>query len=102
MAEINIVIAGEVARREIELEVGDQVRLIADAPDGASEGEVVALQDEDTHPGKLVALRLATPSPFAHECDGLVEPEEIRDDEGNVYQVNRFGWWTRPECLERL
>lgn len=87
-----------------EIKVGDRVviidaRLNSGAPSDVpvainnprapfgKEGIVVALQDPEKHPGKLVALCMREPVSFGHTCDGLVPSGR--------------GVWSRPEHLYR-
>ncbi len=66
-----------------ELSIGTHV-FVMDAPYGLTmEGEVIAMQDEAEHPGKLIGVKLNQHAPIAHTCDGIC-------DDG-------YGWWTRPE-----
>lgn len=67
-----------------EIKVGMKVK-VYDAPDKPRDGEIIAIQDKATHPGKIVGVKFAAHHPKAHECDGLCE--------------KGYGWWTKPENI---
>jgi hypothetical protein len=70
-----------------ELTLGTRVK-VYDAPDCPREAEVIAMQDEAEHPGKVLGVRFDAHIPVAHACDGLCE--------------KGHGWWTRPENVSVL
>lgn len=68
--------------------LGDEVHVFEDGPLGFTQNdrfEVVAINDPEEHPGKLIGLKSPIPSRSLHSLDGQLEE-------------NR-GWWTRPEHL---